>query len=665
MLTRAAGFIGLLILLGLAWIAYRPGLSGPFLFDDYANLPTLGEGGPVVDAASFARYITSGTADPTGRPVALATFLLDASDWPADPYPFKRTNLILHLVNGALLFLLLRRLGRLASIEHDRRRIDLAALIATACWLLHPLFVSTTLYIVQREAMLPATFTILGLLGWLAGRSRLEGGAYRSGVAIALGSIGLGTILGVLSKANGILLPVFVLLIEFTLLRGASPLRNQEGDRLHCRLLAYACFPVAGLVAAGLLFAGVRGLAHGIAAQRSWTLLERLMTEPRVLWDYLRLIWLPSPFTAGVFNDQLAASTSLLHPWTTLPACLGLIGLVVVAWCARARHPFFSAAMGFFLVGHAIESTTIPLELYFEHRNYLPAMLMFWPLGLWLANVATAVPRRIDASPGIRAVIAVALISGLGWMTHANAQLWGNGRDQAELWAALNPASPRAQVNAAQSDIAQGQPAKAVTRLEPLLEHHPDEVQLALNLVAARCAMGALTSDDLERARIAMRTARDPGTLLVSWFGRAISAQKTPACSALDLDALESLAAAGEQNTGYAEGRRQDLAYVDGLVALQRKRPAAALDAFNRALAIQPRLGLALQQAAMLGSAGYPREGLEHLRAFDRMPPAEKPGVGMPALHAWILDNQGYWTRERSELESTLRNDLRLERTHP
>src|ERR1700754_2594324 len=112
MLIRTAGFVGLCILLGLTWTAYRPGLTGPFLFDDYANLPILGEGGAVTDAASFARYITSGAADPTGRPVALATFLLDAQDWPADPYPFKRSNLILHLLNGALLLVLLRRLGQ-------------------------------------------------------------------------------------------------------------------------------------------------------------------------------------------------------------------------------------------------------------------------------------------------------------------------------------------------------------------------------------------------------------------------------------------------------------------------------------------------------------------------------------------------------------------------
>lgn len=664
MLIRAAAFVGLCILLGLTWIAYRPGLAGPFLFDDYANLPTLGEGGAVTDAASFARYITSGAADPTGRPIALATFLLDAQDWPADPYPFKRSNLILHLLNGALLFLLLRRLGQYVKRGIGSTRTDMAALVATACWLLHPLFVSTTLYVVQREAMLSATFTLLGLLGWLVGRARLERGAYRSGVIVIVASIMVGTLFGVLSKANGILLPAFILLMEYALLRHTSPLADPQGQQLHGRILRFACMPVTALIAIGLLIVGIRGLLYGIPPVRPWTLAERLLTEPRVLWNYLRLLWLPSPFTPGVFNDQFAISTSLLRPWTTLPSCLGVAGLIVLT-CRARRHPIISTTIAFFLVGHVIESTTIPLELYFEHRNYLPAMLMFWPLGLWLSGGIPSAPSKATLSPGIRATIAGVIIAGLGWMTYSGAQLWGNGRDQAELWAVLNPDSARAQANAAQSEIARDRPAEAVRRLEPLLERHPDEIQLALNLMTARCAMGTLTSADLERAQVAMRTTRDPGTLLVSWFEPAIAEQGSPICPALDLDALDSLREAGLRNPHFPAGRLQDLAHLQGLIAIQRKQPEAALAAFNRALLLEPRQGLALQQAATLGAAGYPAAGLAHLGTFDGMPPAPRPAFGMAALHAWILDNQGYWPHERARLESTLRNDLRLNQAQP
>ncbi|MGH8115666.1 MAG: hypothetical protein ACREPS_11535, partial [Rhodanobacteraceae bacterium] len=102
----------LIAILALTWWAYHPGLSGDFLFDDFGSLPVLGSTGPVDHWATFWRYITSGSADPTGRPLTLLTFLLDAHDWPASPYPFKVTSVILHLINGALLAMVLWRLGR-------------------------------------------------------------------------------------------------------------------------------------------------------------------------------------------------------------------------------------------------------------------------------------------------------------------------------------------------------------------------------------------------------------------------------------------------------------------------------------------------------------------------------------------------------------------------
>ena len=175
---RWAGLAGLLL---VAWLAYSPGLSGGFLFDDFVNLNAIGATGPVDDWPTFWRYVTSGSADPTGRPLAMLSFLLEARDWPADPHPFLRDNLILHLLNGLLLFALLARLGRV--LGESAQRASAAALVGAGLWLLHPLFVSTTLYAVQRQAMLPATFCLLGLLAWVHGRAHLAAGAISRGTA--------------------------------------------------------------------------------------------------------------------------------------------------------------------------------------------------------------------------------------------------------------------------------------------------------------------------------------------------------------------------------------------------------------------------------------------------------------------------------------------------
>ncbi len=145
-LQRLSTLLALVALLAAAWLAYRPGLSGDFLFDDFGNLPDIGATGPIHRADTLARYLTSGTADPTGRPLTLASFLIDTREWPAPPYPFKRTNVLIHLLNGLLLYLALARLGREFKLAVTPARV--AALIGAGAWLLHPLLVSTTLYVV-------------------------------------------------------------------------------------------------------------------------------------------------------------------------------------------------------------------------------------------------------------------------------------------------------------------------------------------------------------------------------------------------------------------------------------------------------------------------------------------------------------------------------------
>ena len=200
--------------LALAWLVYAPGLSGGFLFDDFANLNALGNYAPIQDLDTLLRFLTSGTADPIGRPLSLASFLLNASDWPNNPGRFLQFNLLLHLANGALLFALLRRLG---GVLGDSAQLgDRAALLATSLWLLHPLFVSTTLYAVQREAMLPATFVLSGLLAYTSGRRQFLRTDGRSGLTLMVCGITFGTLLGLLSKANGLLLPLLALTLEMT-----------------------------------------------------------------------------------------------------------------------------------------------------------------------------------------------------------------------------------------------------------------------------------------------------------------------------------------------------------------------------------------------------------------------------------------------------------------
>jgi hypothetical protein len=656
-------------LLGFAYWIYAVGLQGAFLFDDFANLPALGATGPVDNWPAFWRYVTSGEADPTGRPLALLSFLVDAQDWPADPLPFKRSNLLLHLLNGVLLWRLLRHLGKAlqAAPEPDPNilwRVEFAAWLGMAFWLLHPLLVSTTLYVVQREAMLPATCALGGLLMWLRGRGRFATGATASGAMwMALGLVG-GTLLGVLSKANGILLPVYVLLLEWLVLRPAQPLPVSMRSRYQAWLALLAALPAMS-VFAYLAWEGYRGIVHGVGAHRPWTLQQRLLSEPGIVLDYLRLLWLPRPYTAGLFNDQIEAARGLWSPPGTALSILLLGALLGFAVAVRRRWPIVAAALLFFFAGQLLESTTVALELYYEHRNYVPALLLFWPLAWWLCGLHLRAPTALTATPRLppwRIALAVVLLGGVATMTHLRADLWGNVRDQAVLWAQLNPSSPRAQANAAQIETANGQAALAEARLERALAEHPDQTQIALNLVAARCQLGGVDSQTLSAAETALRTAREGGVLLAGWFERALDQSAKGTCAGFGLQEVEKLLGAAFANpyTQQRSGRSQDLLFFKGAMALKRGDGPGALSIMIQALDAQVRASAALKFAATLGSAGFPNEGLTLLDHYETVQDQEyRPGAGMPRIHAWVLAQQRYWPNEIAHLRSVLEDDVR------
>lgn len=646
--ARAAVVFGALFALSLAtaWWVYRPGLAGVFLFDDYANLPALGAYGPVDNATTFLRYITSGHADPTGRPLALLSFLIDANNWPADPAPFKRTNLLLHLLNGVLLCWLLFRLGRALAV--DTTRAAVAAVFGSALWLLHPLLVSTVLYIVQREAMLPATFVLAGLIGYTFARDATVRGR-RAGPFFAALSIGVAALFAIASKGNGILLPLLAWLVDVIVLsRNGTPLDAPAARRVRLTRRIVLEVP-AVLVLAWLAWTGAGYAMHGVPEFRAWTFGERLLTEGRVVSTYIGQLLLPHPYTAGLFNDAVVVSKGLLSPPSTAAGIAFIAATIAFAVAMRQRAPALALAILFYFAGQLLESTVIPLELYYEHRNYLPAMLAFWPLGLWLTGSGTVVP--------VRRALLVALPLLLAVLTRMNADLWGNAQDQALVWAAKNPDSPRAQAYAAETERARGRPQAAIARLHAMPAERGSDIQVVLNLLGAECDLGRVDAGDLDRAKAALHDARITGQLGYEWFGEAIArVQYGRPCKGLGVGEIRALLDAAASNTnGTSYGRRQDNLNLRARLALALKQPDEALDDFNAAVDAKPLPQVALQQAALLGSAGYPAYALRHLDHFDGV---WKPGVervlSMGALHEWMLLKQGYWANELGALRSAL-----------
>jgi tetratricopeptide (TPR) repeat protein len=641
-------FLATLISIGASFALYAKGLGGTFVFDDWANLPALGAQGPIDTMDAFLRYITSGTADPTGRPIALLSFLIDATNWPASPLPFKRTNLLLHAGNGALLISLLWRLGAALKLEQKQRAV--AAWFGGSAWLLHPMFVSTTLYIVQREAMLPATFALLGFHVWLTGRQRFALSGH--GTSLVVGGIWLFTLLAFLSKANGLLLPLLVAVIESCL--PALDVRRAS----YQRLLVIACAPWMAAVGVGIGWYVFHGIANATPSFRGWSIGQRLITEPAILWNYIGQLALVIPATGSVFHDQYAAASDLLHPWWTVPAILACLGAVVLAWRYRRTHPSVALGVLFFFAGHLMESTSLPLELYFEHRNYLPAMMLFWPIGIWLGSLQ---------KPAWGMAIACLLLGTAGWLSFNLATLWGQPAVQALTWAGLTPDSGRAQAYAAQMDASTGHTSRAWAKLHARRSVFATEPQVALTLLDLRCSLGGIQTDDLDfAAKTLTRAPRDPGKLLLNWANSAVDAIHDHTCPGLDNAALERLLAAAAANPSIASvpGRMQDITHARGRIELAAGRYGEARKYFDDALAIEPRPGAALEQAALLGRAGAPRLGVGHLDFYATLPPPSDrgPSTGMAWVHDKVLSRQNYWSNEIRHLRAVLLAD---ERNHP
>ena len=123
-----------------------------------------------------------------------------------------------------------------------------------------------------------------------------------------------------------------------------------------------------------------------------------------------------------LYHDDITLSRGLLEPWTTLPAALGIAGLIAAAWLARRRAPVAGFGIAFFLGGHLLESTVLPLELAFEHRNYLPAFGPLLALCYYLPHPGLTrrwLPLRRAALPLLAVLCAL--------VTWPRADAWGRG----------------------------------------------------------------------------------------------------------------------------------------------------------------------------------------------------------------------------------------------
>ena len=458
-------------------LVYWPGLTGPFVLDDFANLSPMGNGDGVKDWPSLLQFVFGNTSGPLGRPLSMLSFLIDGQDWPPNIASFKYTNILIHALNGVLLCWFGLMLA--GHLQLTQRQQTLFALVLSGFWLLHPLNSTTTLYVVQRMTQVMTLFSLSALICYLKARARLNNQDSMP-VGLLVGTLFPLGFLAVLAKENGALLLALIVAFECTLFS------NQPRPRAF-RIWFWLGVVTPLCVVIGYLFLSLPEFLPRYEF-REFSVTERLLTEARILCSYLYKIIFPNALGAGIYHDDYPVSTGLLSPASTLPAVLFLVGLFASALRLRQRQPMFSLAVFWFLAMHFLESSFIPLELYFEHRNYLA---MIGPLAAGAYYLITFLGRDITAFSRRLVQGIVAVVFGIMvWLCYQQALLWSNTGNLMNYWAFEKPGSLRAQIALADFAAANGEPGIAMERLQQALEIRPREVTVMLHMWNHQCEYG-------------------------------------------------------------------------------------------------------------------------------------------------------------------------------
>ena len=526
--------VALAIILAIGWLTYQPALSGTFLLDDFYN---LGELGSITDSASAMNFVLSGTGGPLGRPLALATFVPQASDWDSGAAPFLTINLLIHLLNGVLLYLFVRQLAR----EHGAERgdADFLALATAAFWLLMPLLASSTLMVVQRMTTLSATFVLIGLNGYLFARRSLDANpnAALGGMSAALV---IATLLAVLTKENGALLPVLVLVMEMTLL---APPRQLPKLRWQAWSSAFLLAPTLLIV---IFLISQASYSDSMVMRRDFTVWERLLTESRILWDYAVNAFVARPGRFGPFHDAYPIARSLLEPASLIAAVSWLL-LIVGAFIARRRYPIAAFAVLWFVAGHLLESTTFPLELYFEHRNYVPVIGPVFALAYAAVSVKGTYMKYARGALFLYVLVNTGVLFGI-------TSLWGKPLQAASYWHVQQPASVRAATTLATRQLTEMGPSVAMITLQEFASRHPEHAYIRIPELTLACAV----TPERDHTAIVDRLESDLPSVaftytVVSMLDQLLTAVAPGNCASVGTSEVAALASAILSNPSFGE----------------------------------------------------------------------------------------------------------------
>lgn len=448
-----------------AFALYSPSLNAPFVYDS-ANISN----GSLVQITSLGELDRVLSTEGVPRRIGLASFALNFYLHELRPFGYHVVNVLLHAMNAFLFYWLACAILEATLSIRAPNRTGLVALAAAWLWMIHPIQTQAVSYVYQRFTVLASSFFLLSLGCWVAARRRSDSVSVRRRVALYAVSLS-SALLALGTKEIAATLPLMVLVLEIGVFRD-PPFTWRKRDLL----LAGLCLAAGLVIAAVYLGPNFVSMMANEYSRRGFTLYERLLTESRVVIYYLSLILFPHPSRITLDYD-FPLSTGLVTPPTTLAALGGIATLMGIAFARARAHPLYFLAVLWFFGNLVVESTVVPLDLVYEHRVYLPSMMVVLALAAALLG-GPASPRRWKLTGGI--FLLVASVS--SYWTYQRNVVWS---DPVALWednVRKSPAKARVHANLGSAYLASGRPAEAQAAFERAIELEPSLVEAMTSL---------------------------------------------------------------------------------------------------------------------------------------------------------------------------------------
>jgi hypothetical protein len=232
-------------------------------------------------------------------------------------------------------------------------------------------------------------FYLLSLVLYVKGR--LSTGRSR---VLYFGGVVLTYLLGVFSKENVAILPLFIALYEFYFFQRLD--LGPKGRKIVFGLVGALLI----LGAFGLIIWGRRYFNLIIEGYeyRTFTMSERVLTQFRIVLYYVTLLIYPHPSRLNLDYD-FPISKTMIDPPMTLVCILIVAGLIGYSIWAAKKRPMISFCILWYFGNLVIESSIFPLEMVYEHRLYLPAV---GPFVLFSLMVIRGVEKMKDRVPFLK-----------------------------------------------------------------------------------------------------------------------------------------------------------------------------------------------------------------------------------------------------------------------